>query len=164
MDIKRTVPYHLLTDESKRADYRRGAVLAIRAGESKTAVARRLRVSRETIYTWLERADPQSAQVSLHDPGPESKMDSAMRERLAALIDQGPRACGFDFDAWTLPRLALLIERKFAVRFSEQRVSTLMREMGYSPQKPERSAKERKPDKIAEWKRTVLPAVGGKSR
>lgn len=163
METKRTVPYHMLTDEKRRADYRQGAVLAIRGGQSKTAVAARLHVSRETIYTWLDRADPQTGEVDLHDPGPESRMDAAMRGRLATLIDQGPRACGFDFDAWTLPRLALLVERKFEVRFSEQRVSTLMREMGYSPQKPERSAKERKHDKVMEWKRTVLPAVGEKS-
>jgi transposase len=115
-------------------------VLAVRGAESKTAVAARLHVSRESIHTWLERADPQTGEVDLHDPGPQSRMDASMRERLAALI-----------------------EREFAIRFSEQRVSTLMREMGYSPQKPERSAKERKPDRIMEWKQRVLPAVGGKS-
>jgi transposase len=96
----------MLTDEKKRSEYRRAAVLAVRGGESKTAVAARLHVSRETIYTWLERADPQTGEGDLHDPGPRSRMDASMRERLAALIDKGPRACGFDFDAWTLPRLA----------------------------------------------------------
>lgn len=164
MDAIRTVPYHMLTNEKKRSEYRRDAVLAVRAGRAKARVAALLRVSRETIYTWIERADPETGEVELFEPGPESKMDAAMRGRFAELIDKGPRACGLDADAWTLPRLALLIGREFAVLFSEQRVSMLMREMGYSPQKPERTAKERKLAKIEEWKRTVLPAVGKKSR
>ena len=163
METKRPTNYHILKDEAKRAARRRDAVLAVRSGQSKAAVAAREGVSRETLYTWLERADPATGEVPMRPPGPASRLDAAARERLAGFVDRGPHARGLDFDAWTLPRLALLIEREFAARFSQQRVSTLMREMGYSPQRPERSARERKPEKIEEWKRTVLPALEKKS-
>lgn len=163
MPSTKPVSYHLLVDEGKRAARRREAVLEVRAGAPKARVALRHGVSRETLYTWLARADADTGEVPLKDSGVPCRLSAEHKERLGELLDKGPRACGLDADAWTLKRVRDVIEREFSVKYAWGHVGIILHSIGFSPQKPERVARERKPEKIEEWKRTVLPALEKKS-
>ncbi|MBO9370776.1 MAG: winged helix-turn-helix domain-containing protein [Chloroflexi bacterium] len=53
---------------------------------------------------------------------------------------------------WTLRRVAQVIEREFGVRYHPGRVWYLLRGMGWSPQKPQRRARERDEEAIRTWR------------
>jgi len=64
----------------------------------------------------------------------------------------GPRAAGFTTDLWTLARVAQVIENRFGVKYHPGHVWRILREMGWSPQKPERRARERDEQAIERWR------------
>lgn len=68
-------------------------------------------------------------------------------------------ACGYPTALWTCPRIAELIRRQFKVRYHAAHVSRLLRALGFSPQRPERQARERDEAAILGWVREVWPRV-----
>lgn len=57
---------------------------------------------------------------------------------------------GFPTEVWTLARVGKLIAREFGLSHSIVHVMRLLRELGYSCQKPERRAIQRDEQAIAE--------------
>jgi transposase len=60
-------------------------------------------------------------------------------------------AQGFCGDVWTTKRVAALIKQAFGVRYHPAHVSRLLREIGWSVQKPLRRATQRNDAAIREW-------------
>jgi transposase len=60
-------------------------------------------------------------------------------EALDAHPPKGAEAYGFRGDVWTARRVAVVIMRAFGVRYHRDHVGRLMREAGWSRQKPMRS-------------------------
>ena len=73
-----------------------------------------------------------------------------MEEGLSVLL-KGPLAAGFATDLWTLARVAEVIDREFGVRYHPGHVWYILRDMGWSCQKPERRARERDEAAIEQW-------------
>ena len=63
-------------------------------------------------------------------------LDAAQRERLTALLLEGPEAHGFPTPLWTCPRVARLIGDEFGVAYHEGHVWKILRGLGWSPQRP----------------------------
>ena len=68
---------------------------------------------------------------------------------------RGPGAYGYGTDLWTLPRIAQVIEQKTGVHYHPGHVWKLLRQMGWSIQKPATQAKERDETAIKRWKRAT---------
>jgi len=81
------------------------------------------------------------------------------KAQLEDCLVQGPQAFGFSSDLWTCPRVAELVDRKFGVRYHVDHVGRLLRSMGWSPQKPERRARERDEQAIRGWIKEAWPRV-----
>ena len=77
---------------------------------------------------------------------------------------QGPLACGYRTDLWTLKRVAEVIHKTFRVHYRIKAVCHLLHEMGWSCQKPEKRAYERNEKAIKHWKRYVWPHIRWKAR
>lgn len=78
-----------------------------------------------------------------------------MQQR-AELVDallQGTRSWGYAPSGWTGPLVRDMIQRLFAVDHHPEYVPRLLRQLGWSPQKPERRARERDEREIARWNR-----------
>ena len=163
MSDAKPTPYHVLRDPEKQGSHRRQAVLEVRGGASKASVAERYGISRQTLYTWLSRADGESGEVALFAKGPDCRLSPEQKERLAKMLRKWPREHGIDADAWTLPRVRDFIEREFSVSYAWGHVALILADIGFSRQKPERQARQRDPEKVEEWNRTVLPGVEKKS-
>jgi putative transposase len=159
MTSPKPFPYHMLRDPEKASAHRRAAVLEVRTGTPKSTVAKRYGISRETLYTWLERADPQTGDVPLRAPGPECQLSPGQLARLAQLLRRWPRELGIEADRWTLRLMRDLIEREFAVSYHPHHVARILEAIGFSHQRPERQARQQDPEKIREWEQTVLPRV-----
>lgn len=84
-------------------------------------------------------------------PGRPLKLAASQRKRLVRLLLKGPMAQGYRTKLWTTARLAKLVESKFGVRYHPDHIGRLMHSVGWTPQKPEKSALERDEDQIERW-------------
>jgi putative transposase len=73
------------------------------------------------------------------------------------MILQGALVHGFPSNAWTCSRAAALIETTFGLTYTADHVGVLMKELGLSPQKPDKRNIKRDETKIQVWERTTLP-------
>ena len=85
-------------------------------------------------------------------PGRSPRLSTEQKERLRTTLLAGPGAAGFATDLWTLARVTQVIERTFGVKYHPGHVWYILRDMGWSPQKPERRARERDEEAIKQWR------------
>lgn len=141
--------------ESRR---RRGMRMLAR-GVSQAEVARSCGVSRQTAMSWARmlEEDPQAwRRRPLGRPG---ALDAKQRAQLSKQLVQGAVTNGFPTEVWTLARVAKLIERDFGHAFSISHVWRLLRELGFSPQRPVGRATQRDEEAIRDWKQKRWPAL-----
>jgi len=124
-------------------------------------VARRVGVDRRSVRRWRASFDAEGRDGvrALPVPGRPRKLTAAQRTRLEKALLRGALAHGYPTDLWTCPRVADLIERRFQVEYHVDHVGRLLHGIGWSPQKPERRARERDEEAIRTWVKTVWPRV-----
>ena len=133
-------------------------------GWSGRAIARALGVTPGAVSQWLKRARAGGAQALVHrmPPGRRSRLSAAQKAELVRLLEQGAEAHGFLGDVWTTKRVAALIKEAFGVRYHPAHMSRLLRELGWSVQKPIRRATQRNDAAIREWWSERWPALQAK--
>ena len=92
-------------------------------------------------------------------PGRPKKLSDKKRQKLDRLLNKGPKAFGYKTNLWTLERIAAVIRKKFRVCYHPSQVWRILRQMGYSCQKPERRAKERNEQAIETWRKKRWPYI-----
>jgi transposase len=92
-------------------------------------------------------------------PGGTPKLSANQRTELVAALSRGTRCWGYAPDGWTGPLVRDMIVRLFGVEFHPEYVPRLLRRLGWSPQKPERRARERNEAEIAQWRRDTWPRL-----
>ena len=148
----------VLVEKEKRR-LRAGRMFA--RGVHPAEVARRLGVSRQSASRWraLWKEQGQEGLRSTGPVGRPSALDAQQKRRLARELIRGPQAHGWKTDLWTLPRIAQLIRRLFGVSYHPGHVWRVVRALGFTPQKPERQARERDAQAVAQWLRRRWPAT-----
>jgi transposase len=141
---------------------RRRAVAMLEAGAGVREVADRLGVSRVSVGKW-KRAGAAGVAAKPRPPPPR-KLSPPRLARLRELLIAGPVACGFPTDLWTCPRVARLILERFGVSYHPDHLSRLLRDLGFTPQKPVRRAAERDETAIRAWVRDGWPRIKKKRR
>jgi transposase len=125
------------------------------------AISRQLKVSRQSVSRWY--AEWQSGGMRALDgagrAGRKPKLDAAQLRQVEKTLRQGARANGFDTDLWTLPRVALVIQRLTGVHYHPGHVWKILGAMDWSLQRPARRARERDPAKVEQWIHQRWPAV-----
>jgi transposase len=127
-------------------------------------IAAALGVTEGAVSQWLKRAR-EHGPAALHHrmpPGPTPKLTTEQREQLPALLAHGAEAYGFLGEVWTTKRVATVIAREFGVRYHPAHVSRLLRQLGWSVQKPLRRATQRDEAAIAQWQTTRWPGLQAK--
>ena len=137
------------------------AVRLFEQGETQASVSRRLGVSRTTAMRWAQ-AWVQEGRDGLRATGRAGRKPRLSKDQLhqveQALLE-GPLAFGYATELWTLPRVAELIHRVTGVRYHPGHVWRVMRQLGWSLQKPTTRARERDEESIQRWVKTTWPAV-----
>ena len=130
-------------------------------GLNQCETARRLKVARQTVSAWRRQYRRQGV-AGLRRAGRAGRkplLDAAQRERLTALLLEGPEAHGFPTPLWTCPRVARLIGDGFGVDYHEGHVWKILRGLGWSPQRPVGRARERNEAAIRSWPRKTWPGL-----
>ncbi|QOV90197.1 winged helix-turn-helix domain-containing protein [Humisphaera borealis] len=124
-------------------------------------IAKDLRVDDQTVRAWRRayRKGGRDALVSRKPPGRPSRLNEAQRKTLAGLLLKTPRECGFDKYLWTQQLIADLIEREFQVKYHHDHIGVMLKDMGFSHQKPQRRAREHDPVKVAAWRSELWPEL-----
>src|ERR1017187_8949505 len=130
-------------------------------GETQAAVARRVGVVPQTVARWVSqyRREGKSGLIKAGRAGRKPMLDQVNRERLHALLLEGPEQLGHETPLWTCPRVAHLIEREFGVRYHPGHVWKLLISLRWSPQRPTGKARERNEEGIRTWKKKTWPAI-----
>lgn len=75
------------------------------------------------------------------------------------MVIAGPQAAGFETEFWTCARVAQVVEREFGVSYHPDHMDRILRDLGFTPQKPQRKARERDEVAIDRWRREARPRI-----
>ena len=117
-------------------------------------IAEALGVTKGAVSQWQGRARAHGPQALRHckPPGRRSTLAHQQRLQLLALLTQGPQAFGFRGDVWTQPRVVEIIRRHFGVQYHPSQVGRILKQYGWSRQKPSQRAQQRDEEAIRRWK------------
>ena len=123
-------------------------------GWSQKAIAEALGVSPGAVSQWMSKAQVggEAALRYRPPPGAPSRLTPHQKQRLLALLAQGPEAHGFQGEVWTQPRVARLIKREFGVSYHPRHMGRLLKSLGWSAQKPAHRASQRDEGAIERWR------------
>jgi transposase len=142
---------------------RREAVRLLRGGHcSQAEVARRLGVSEAAVSHWVEHLREGGSVRALRRrprPGRPPYLERPQWRQLARQLRRGACTSGFATERWTLPRVALLIEQEFGVRYHPHSLGVHLRQLGFSPQVPKVKARERDEALVRAFLRRDWPAL-----
>lgn len=130
-------------------------------GLSQAEVARQLRVSSVSAMRWYHawtQGGEKGLAVALRLGRP-TRLSARQLEKVEKALIGGPGAYGYATDLWTLPRIAEVIEKTTGVHYHPGHVWRLLRQMGWSLQKPATRAKERNEAAIKRWKKATWPRL-----
>jgi transposase len=125
-------------------------------------IAAGMGMKRSTVFAWKKawKAGGAQALAAKPVPGrPGTLSDEQSAELKVLLTGHTPADYGFDAALWTRALIADLVEQRFGVRFTDTWVGTLMRRLGFSPQRPVYKATQQDPEKIQQWRTVVYPAI-----
>jgi len=128
---------------------------------SQAEISRHLGVSRATVSDWAKilKAKGIGGLQSRKAVGSQSKLSKPQKEKLKRMLDRGALACGFPTDRWTLERVRQLIQREFEVSYHRNYLNRLLRQLGFSPQKPLPQAIEQEEELVQAWLQRDWPRI-----
>lgn len=140
--------FHALTTRRLKA-----AALFTR-GHPQAEIVRRLQVSRPTAHRWFQtwRRKGRGGLKGAGRAGRLPRLNLAAQALLHAALLKGPDAFGFSTHLWTLARVAVVIRRTCGVSYHPRHVWRILRQLGWSRQRPARRAKERNERAIAHFR------------
>lgn len=160
-----------LREESRRAGdvrawQRATAVWGYLRGKSVISLSATFGIPRGSINRWLQwyEADGAEGLRTLKQPGRAPSLTEIQRLELAAVIDAGPVAAGYQTGIWTGPMIGDLIQQKFGVRYHNHHVPRLLHRLGFSVQRPRKKLSKADSEKQKRWLRYRLPAIKKKQR
>ena len=145
---------------------RRRAWALHQEGWSGRAIAKALGVTPGAVSQWLKRARAGGVQALAHrmPPGSAPRLSAEQQAQLPTLLAYGAEAYGFLGDVWTSKRVAAVIQQEFGVGYHRAHVSRLLRQLGWSVQKPIQRALQRDEQAIARWTHERWPVLPAKPK
>jgi transposase len=149
-------------DSKTMEQIRTRAVQRVQEGESPEVVIKTLGFARACIYNWLARY--RSGGWHALRTGKQSGRPKRLNGQQIAWIyrtvrDKTPQQLKFAFALWTRRLVVRLIKEQFGIKLSESSVGRLLRQLGFTCQKPLYRAYQQDPKLVNEWKAEVYPQI-----
>ena len=131
------------------------------AGWEQQRIAEALGVTEGAVSQWMQMVRDGGPQALAARPrhGMASKLTLEQKAQIVPFLQQGAQAHGYAGQVWTLARVADLILRQFGVRYHSATMSDLLREVGWTAQRPSARASQRNDAAIAQWQAETWPAI-----
>jgi transposase len=122
---------------------------------SQAEIAQRLGVTPSAVSQWARQLrDHPSGLSALRrhpKPGRPARLSPSQWQELLGLLAHGAKQSGFETERWTLPRVRVVIERRWGVTYHVAYLSTRLRDLGWTAQVPAVRAAERDEELIRAW-------------
>ena len=130
-------------------------------GESQAWVARRLKVSRQSVSRWYQQWKKGGAErlSGAGRAGRRPRLNAEQLRKVDVALRQGAKQHGFEAELWSLPRVATVIERVTGQTFHPGHVWKILGALDWSVQKPSRQTRERNADQVAYWVQQRWPEI-----
>ena len=124
-------------------------------------VARAVGCGPSSVTRWKEVIRKQGVEGLKAKPasGRPPFLSAGQKRRLVKSLLRGPLASGYTTNLWTCKRVGQVIERQFGVSYHPNYVWYILRSLRWTPQKPERQARERDEEAIRRWRRQDWPRI-----
>ncbi len=122
-------------------------------GYKQQAIADALGLTQSGVSHIIRRAKEggESALDHHSSPGAPRRLQDEQRQQLLHELAKGAEAHGYAGDVWTSERIAQFIEQRFQVKYHPDYIGPLLRQLGWSPQRPIVRASQRDEAVIQEW-------------
>jgi len=146
-------------DGAYRVARRIHTVILNHEGKTSGDIANMLKTPRSRVSEWLKNYEYYGYEGLLegYRPGRPAQLMEQQRSVLCDIIDSGPVAYGFLSGVWTSPMIARVVEQEFAVSYHAGHVRRLLRQLGFSVQRPRRTLARANPEKQGRWHRYTYP-------
>ena len=137
------------------------AVRLLKQGRTYDSVAKEVSASTSSLVRWrqaYEKKGRAGLKPKAH-PGRTPHLSEKQKKTVVGLLVKGPLEAGYSTDLWTLKRIGQVVRKNCGVRYSIGSLWNLMNNLGWSAQKPQKRARERKEKAIRHWKRHVWPHI-----
>ena len=122
-------------------------------------------ISLKTATTWVRDYKENGNQVKREGKrGPEEGRarllnDVQLAELCEMLVDKDPRQYKLKFALWNARAIKQLIEHVYHIKIAARTVRLYMKKLGFTPQRPEKRAREQNVAKVKEWVECKYPAM-----
>jgi len=137
------------------------AARLLKKGYSQSEVARRVKAHRQSVNQWARQLQ-QGGRRALKKAGRAGRKPRLRPEDLRRIehgLKRGPQALGYETSLWTSSRVAQLIEHECGVQYDCSQAWRILRQLGWSCQRPTGRALERNEENIQQWKRQRWPEL-----
>ena len=148
-------------DGALRVAKRIHAVLLNHQKHSSGEISRMLEAPRSKVSLWLGQYEEYGWEGLLegHRSGRPRQLDEQQRQGLSAILDSGPVAYGFVSGVWTSPMIARVIQEEYQVDYHPGHVRKLLKELGFSVQRPRKRLAKGDPVLQDRWQRYTYPRL-----
>ena len=154
------------SDKAPRVALRIQGIMLSLEKHSVSDIARLLHIHRSTVHVWIVSWNTHR-EVGLyegHRSGRPCSLTETDRERLSDIVDSGPVAYGLQTGVWTSPIVTEVIEGEFGVRYHPGHVRKLLKQLGFSVQRPTSKLVQADPKKQNKWPRYTYPDLKKKPK
>jgi len=137
------------------------AARLLEKGYSQSEVARIVEAHRQSVSQWAaELREKGRAGLKKADrAGRKPRLSSQQLKKIEQGLKQGPEALGYGSSLWTSARVGHLIQQECGVEYHPGHVWRILRQLGWSCQRPTGRALERNEGKIQQWKQKRWPEL-----
>lgn len=147
IELKRKVPTKALEiklkiESNRRLRDRLQALQWVSSGVSVQEVARRIGRCRQSVSSFVHRFNRSGLDGLLRvgrGPGRKSRLSAKQWDQVVEWIRRGPRDMGYPFSNWDCKRLAVVIQKTWKARLSDEQVRRQLHRLGCRLLRPKHS-------------------------
>jgi len=131
-------------------------------GWSQTRIADALGVTVGAVSQWFKAVREEGLGALLSSSGrrgPKPRLSEDALKQLPRLLERGAESYGFRGSVWTRARVGKVIEQELGITYSVRHVGRLLRDIGWTRQKPVERADQRDEEEIANWHAETFPEL-----
>jgi len=154
-------PAGVRRDFEELEERRLRAAQLLREGVHQAEVARQVGAHRQSVSRWaaqLKSGGLRALKKAAH-AGRRARLRPEDLRRIEKGLKRGPEALGYETSLWTAWRVAHLIEQECGVKYHPVQAWRILRQLGWSCQRPVGRALERDEEKIRRWKQQRWPEI-----
>ena len=149
---------------SKDGRMRQRAQIILLAAEKRMVaaqIAEIVRMSEESVRTWLKRYQAEGIEGLRDDPRPgvEPTVTEEYRIKLVSVVRRRPRSLELPFSMWTLQRLADYLAEAIGIRVSDETIRRYLKREGIVMSRPQHKVSSPDPDYEVKKRRSKRPVT-----